>query len=291
MTDIPTTLSKLNGDLATLQVGLAAATAQGGQAATVAAATRAAVAAIQSIAARTQTAAGQIAADGALVTAAIAARRTALVPVLAAQGQGGALADAAAATLKTAVAKANTVSEADLEGKGVAAVKQHDADTAALGTTETTALQTAQTDLDTKQKALATARDTALGVLARIQGEGAKISGALAAALAGQGTAQTLAQASDKASHDAAVVAYADYEVARAALASEVTNDPTGSGFQGQWKTASDDWLSKLADAASAEQTVIDAQLALDKKLAERAAKQQTRNADAAAAVAVAFGP
>jgi hypothetical protein len=291
MTDIPTTLSKLTADLATFQTGLATATALGGQAASVAAATRAAATAIQSVIARTQTGATQVAADGALVTAAIAARKTALDAVVASQGQGGALADAAAAALKTAVAKAKNLSEADLDGKGVAAVKKLDSEIAALGATEATTLQTAQTDRDAKQASLAKARGTAQDLLAKIQASAASVSGGLAAALADQVAAQTLAQASDKASHDAAVVAYADYAAARAVLANEVTTDPTGSGLQGQWTTAANAWLSALGDAAAAEEAVIDAQLALDTKLAEHAAKQQTRDADAAAAVAASFGP
>jgi hypothetical protein len=289
MTDIPTTLNNLNGELATLQAELAAATAQGSQAASVAAATRTAASAIQSLAARTQSEADQVAADGAQVTAALAARKTALAAVVAAQGAGGALSSATTAALKTATAKAKNVSEADLDAKGVAAVTKLDGDIAALGSTEATNLQSAQTTLQGKQTALAQARATALQLLARIQASAADTSDNLNAALADQKQAQTLDQATDAASHNAAVVAYADYVAAQSTLANEVSTDPNGTVLQGQWTTAANNWLSALADAVDAEEKVIEAQVALDTKLAERAAKRQTRDADAAAAVATAL--
>jgi hypothetical protein len=289
MTDIPTTLNNLNGELATLQAGLAAATAQGSQAASIAAATRTAASAIQSLAARTQTEAAQVAADGAQVTAALAARKTALAAVVTAQGSGGALSSATGAALKTATAKAKNVSEADLDAKGVAAVTKLDGDIAALGSTEATNLQAAQTDLQAKQTALAQARATALQLLAKIQASAADTTDTLNAALADQSQAQTLDQATDAASHNAAVVAYADYAAAQTALANEVSTDLNGTVLQGQWTTAANNWLSALADAAAEEEKVIEAQLALDTKLAEHAAKRQTRDADAAAAVAAAL--
>jgi hypothetical protein len=289
MTDIPTTLNHLNGELVTLQSGLAAAAAQGSQAASVAAATRTAASAIQSLVARTQTEAAQVTADGALVTAAIAARKTALNAVVAAQGAGGALSSATAAALKTATAAAKGVSESDLDTKGVAAVTTLDSDIAAMGATEATNLQAAQTELQTKQAALTQARAAALQFLARIQASAADTTDTLNAALADQTSAQTLGAATDAASHNAAVVAYADYAAAQKVLANEVSSDPNGTVLQGQWTTAAGAWLSALADAAAAEEKVIEAQLALDRKLAERAAKQQTRGADAAWAVGVAL--
>jgi hypothetical protein len=290
MTDIPTTLSNLNGELGALQAELAAATAQGAQAASVAAATRAAASAIQSLAARTQTEAAQVAADGAAVTAAIAARKTALAPVVAAQGSGDApLSSATAAALKTGTALAKGVSESDLDSKGVAAVTTLDSDIAALGSTEATDLTTARTDWEAKQAALAQSRAAALALLAEIQASAADVTDRLNTALAQRSAAQALCKAADAASHNAAVVAYADYAAARSALASEVSSDPDGTVLKGQWTTAANAWLSAVADAAAAEEAVIEARLALDKKLAERAAKQQTRDADAAAAVAAAL--
>lgn len=289
MTDIPTTLNNLNGELATLQAELAAATAQGGQAASVAAATRTAASAIQSLAARTQTEAAQVAADGAVVTAAIAARQTALTAVVAAQGAGGALSAASASALKAATATAKGVSQSDLDTKGVAAVTTLDGDIAALGATEATNLQSAQATLTAKQTALTQARSTALQLLAQIQASAADTTDRLNAGLADRTAAQALDAAADGASHNAAVVAYADYAAAQSWLAHQVSTDPTGSGLQGQWNTAAQNWLLALADAAAAEEAVIEAQLALDTKLAARAAKQQTRDADAAAAVAAAL--
>ena len=293
MTDIATTLSELDGELATLQAGLASATAQGNQATSVASATRGAAAAIQSLAARTKAEAAQIDADGALVAAALSARNTALAAAAAARTEGAhpPLSDAEAMALRKAVADANGVSEGDLDSKGVAAVTTLDDAVDGLGDAEAAQLKTAQDDLTAKRKALADARDAALRLLAQIQGGAAELTERLNAARSDRESAQQLGAAGNAASHHAAVVAYADYAAARKALADDAAADPNGSVTQGKWNAAATAWKSALADAAAAEEKVVERQLALDAKLAERAAKRQTRDTDAAGAVAAAIGP
>ncbi len=293
MTDINTVLTLISNEQATLQTALAAAVAQGGQASTVAAATRSAAASIQSLAARIAAEQALIAADGATVSSALTARNGALAAVEAARTNGDdpPLADAQAATLKTAVAAANSVTEANLDSKGVAAVTSLDAAIAALGETERTQLNNAQTALATKQKALADARAAALVLLAKIQGSAADTTLKLGAAIEGYTRAGALSDAADPASHHAAVVAYAAYVAERSALIADVAADPDGAVLQGQWTSAADAWISALADAAAADEKVIEKQLALSVALAKGAAKLQTRDNDAAAAVGVAVGP
>lgn len=293
MTDINTVLTLISNEQAALQTALAAAVAQGGQASTIAAATRSAAASVQSLAARIASEQALIAADGATVASALTARNGALAAVEAVRTDGDAppLADAQAAALKTAVAAANSVTEANLDSKGVAAVTTLDAAIAARGEVERTQLANAQAALATKQKALAEARTTALTLLAKIQGSAADTTLKLGAALDGYTRAEALSDAADAASHHAAVVAYAGYVAERTGLAADAAADPDGTVLQGQWTSAAGAWLSALADAAAAEEKVIEKQLALSVALAKAAAKLQTRDSDAAAAVGVAVGP
>ncbi|WP_117590385.1 hypothetical protein [Caulobacter zeae] len=293
MTDINTVLAQISNEQAALQTSLAAAVAQGGQASAVAAATRSAAAAVQSLAARITAEQALIAADGATVTSALTARNGALAAVVAARTDGDQppLADAQAATLKTAVATANSVTEANLDSKGVAAVTTLDAAIAGLGNNERTQLNNAQAALVTKQKALVDARAAALTLLAKIQGSAADTTLKLGAAVEHYGQAGKLAQATGAASHHAAVVAYAGYVAERTALAADLAADPDGTVLQGKWTSAANTWLSALADVGAAEEKVIEKQLALNVALAKGAAKLQTRDSDAAAAVGAAVGP
>jgi hypothetical protein len=292
MASVKAALAALVAEQTTLQAALTAATAQGTQSYNVATATRTATAAVQALTASTTTEQNQVAAGDAAVTAALATRAAALAAFTTALSAGARppLADAQAATLKTAVATANGVSEADLDAKGVAAVSAIDSAIANAGTQATTDFTTAQTALATAQADLVAKRTTALALLASIQGSGPDITARLSAALANFATATQSAAAADSASHHAAVVAYADYNNERASLASDVTADPDGAVAQGKWTTAANDWLSALAAVATANEAAVAKQLALDTALAVKAAKQQTRDGDAAAAVATAFG-
>jgi hypothetical protein len=293
MTSIDAALATLVSEQTALQAALTKATAQGTQSYNVATATRTATAAVQAITAATTTEQAQVASGDTAVTAALAARAAALAAFTSARSAGAhpPLADPQAATLKTAVATANGVSEGDLDSKGVAAVTTTDDAITNAATQETTDLATAQTTFATAQADLVTKRSAALALLAGIQGSAADITGRLSAALANFTTATQSAAAADAASHHTAVVAYADYNNERTSLASEVTADPDGTVAQGKWTTAANDWLTALAAFATANEAVVAKQLALDAALARKAAKQQARNGDAAAAVATAFGP
>ena len=255
MTDITTTLSDLAQESNDLKAGLAAATAKGTQAAAEAAAARAAAAAIDFLAARTKTEVDRIAADGKQVEVALTARATALTAANTAPATG-VLSNTEAGKLKTATATKNGVSESDLDTKGVAAVTTLDQATAALGGPERTALTLVQADLVSKQGILGTKRDAAMAVLATIEGSGAAISAWLAAATAARTTAKGLNDATDLASHRAAVVAYADYAKSRDALAATAAADADGSKARADWTKAADEWRSALADAAKAEALV-----------------------------------
>ena len=181
------------------------------------------------------------------------------------------------------------MSEADLDTKGVAAVTAIDDAITNAGTQEASDLTTAQAALATAQADLVAKRTAALALLASIQGSGPDITARLSAALANFTTA-THSAAADSASHHAAVVAYADYDNERTSLVNDLTADPDGTVMQGRWTTAANDWLSALAAVATANEAVVAKQLAVDTALATKAAKQQRRNGDAAAAVATAFG-
>jgi hypothetical protein len=292
MTKVQTALSALASEQATLQAALAAATAQGTQSYSVATATRTATAAVQTLASSTTTEQGQVASGDTAVTTALAARAAALAAYTSALNAGAhpPLADAQATTLKTAIATANGVTASDIDTKGVPAVTAIDHTISGLGSQETTDLATAQAALTTAQATLVTKRTAALAQLAIIQGSAADITARLAAAIASFTAATQAAAATDAASHHAAVVAFADYESKRTALASDVAADPTGSVVHGKWTAAADEWMVALAAVADASEQVVIKQLALDNAMAAKAAKQQTRDGDAAAAVATAFG-
>jgi hypothetical protein len=292
MTKVQAALSALASEQATLQAALAAATAQGTQSNSVATATRTATAAVQTLTDSTKTEQTQVASGDAAVTTALAARAAALATYTSALSAGAhpPLADAQATTLKTAIATANGVTASDIDTKGVPAVTAIDHTISGLGDQEATDLAAAQTTLATAQATLATKRTAALAQLASIKGSAADITARLTAAIASYTAATQSAAAADSASHHAAVVAYAAYDGKRSGLASDVAADPTGNVAQGKWTTAADEWMVALAAVADASEKVVVRQLALDSALATKAAKTQTRNGDAAAAVATAFG-
>ena len=289
MTDIPTTLATLAAEIATLQTALASATADGGKASSKVKAINTASAALAYLSNRTDTEAKQVTAWGTQITAALADRANALAAVKKAHEDGAhpLLADAEDTSLKGAVATANGVSPSDLHSKAVAKVTELDNTIAGLGSSEAATLKSAQDTVAAKQTTLAEKRADAEAIMVEaLKASSAGPTAKLAAAQAAFDRAKSLSAATDAASKHTAVVAYADYAAAKAALVSELTTDPTESAAK-----AKSAWLTALIDAADAEEKVIEAQLALDTKLAEKAARQATRDPDAVAVVTAALAP
>ena len=88
----------------------------------------------------------------------------------------------------------------------------------------------------------------------------------------------------------AAVLAYVDYQAARARLVTAATAAPA-TKLQTDWDTARDAQLSAVADLLAAQVAVIQAQLELSRKRASMVAKLATRDADAATAVDAVLNP
>jgi hypothetical protein len=86
------------------------------------------------------------------------------------------------------------------------------------------------------------------------------------------------------------VLAYVDYQAARARLATAATAAPA-TKLQTDWNTARDAQLSAVADLLAAQLAVIQAQLELSRKRASMTAKLATRDADATAAVDAVLNP
>ena len=126
-----------------------------------------------------------------------------------------------------------------------------------------------------------------MAALAAAEASPAIVADDLAKALLAREAAQRQAAAGNKA---AAVLAYVDYQAARARLATAATAAP-GTKLQTDWNTARDAQLSAVADLLAAQVAVIQAQLELSRKRATMAARLATRDADATAAVDAVLNP
>ena len=109
----------------------------------------------------------------------------------------------------------------------------------------------------------------------------------LAKALLAREAAQRQAAAGNKA---AAVLAYVDYQAARARLTT-ASAAAAATKLQTDWNTARDAQLSAAADLLAAQLAVIQGQLALARKRAEMTARLTTRDAVASAAVDAVLNP
>ncbi|MGC1303922.1 MAG: hypothetical protein WA840_16270 [Caulobacteraceae bacterium] len=260
----------------------ASGAAQSLSSAAMASANRTAAAALQSLASRIDQALKAIESQGRKFDDGLKARAQALAIVEAQRADGQVLSDKAADTLKTAIAKANNIDDAgaanDLATTVVSAVNDVDQGIDTLGEAEKEALATAKADLEAKQQALADAETRANDLIAAVGADASAIGNTFKMTRAGYDTA--LKASEDSATLPQAMVGYADYASRRSWLLDEQSADR-----QSDWSAISDAWLAALNTVAQAEKAVIDCQCALDLKLAERPARQQSRNQDAAKAL------
>jgi hypothetical protein len=288
MATIDTALAQAQAALASLK-GTAAAAAAGGtaqQAATEAA--WKAIAAVEAAKHQAEVVKARLGAGDARLDSALSARAAALADADAQTTQGSTppLADASATALRDDLATAAGVTGAQVDGALTDAVTAVDDAIAAIG--GATDPEVAALDLTAKETALkdaeaayATALAAADAALAAAEEAPSGLAAALTEALEqGEAVRGHLNQGAGA----PAVVAYADYQGARAALAAAAADAP-GAALTGAWTTAREAALARLADLLSAQLAWAEAQQRLAAIKAQTGVKQATRDADAAQAV------
>ena len=290
MTDIATTLAQARAKLAAWQADAATAAASGAAQSQAANAAWDAVAAIEAATAHAEGLRGQILARNDSLAAALAARSAALATAERARSEGATppIADATATALRAALVSATGLTAAKLDGANLkTAVGAVDTAIATLDDAAISALASVLVTLETKLQDNEDAEAGAEAAITAAEASPAIIADDLDQALLAREAALRLAAAGNT---PAAVLAYVDYQAARARLVTAATAAPA-TKLQTDWNTARDAQLSALADLLAAQVAVIQAQLELSRKRASMAARLATRDADAAAAVDAALNP
>lgn len=290
MTDIATTLAQAKAKLAAWQAEAATAAASGAAQAQTADAAWDAVAAIEAATAHAEGLRGQILARNDSLAAALAARNAALAAAERARSEGTTppIADATATALRAALVSATGLTAAKLDGANLkTAVAAVDTGIATLDDAAISTLASVLVTLETKLQDSEDAEATAEAALTAAEASPAVIADDLDKALLAREAALRLAAAGNT---PAAVLAYVDYQAARARLVTAATAAPA-TKLQTDWNTARDAQLSAVADLLAAQVAVIQAQLELSRKRAGMVAKLATRDADAAAAVDAVLNP
>ncbi|WP_374263086.1 hypothetical protein [Zoogloea sp.] len=257
MTDIATTLAQARAKLAAWQAEAATAAASGAAQAQSADAAWDAVAAIEADKARTE-------------------------------GATPPIADATATALRGVLVSATGLTATKLDAADLrTAVSGVDSAIASLDDAAITTLATALVNLESTLQDCEDAQASADAAITAAEASPAIVADDLAKALLAREAAQRQAAAGNKA---AAVLAYVDYQAARARLATAATAAPA-TKLQTDWNTARDAQLSAVADLLAAQLAVIQAQLELSRKRASMTAKLATRDADATAAVDAVLNP
>lgn len=290
MTEITTILSQAAANLASWQAAAASAASAGAAKTQAAEAAWAAVAAIEAATAQAEGRRSQILASNDAVAAALAARVDALAKAEAARSEGDPppLAEATASALRDALAASGHITPAStLDGALKAPVDAIDIEIAALDDTAASQLDAALGTLETQVQAYQAKQALAGSVLASVESAPARIAADLEVA---QVLLEATRQRADGGHIPAAVVAYVDYQAARARLAAAATG-AAASALQSAWESARDAQLSALADLLDAQATVIQRRLELANQHAEQGARQATRDAVAASAVDAVLNP
>ena len=290
MTDIATTLAQARAKLAAWQAEAATAAASGAAQAQTADAAWDAVAAIEAATAHAEGLRGQILARNDSLAAALAARSAALASAAKARSEGATppIADATATALRAALVSATGLTAAKLDGANLkTAVEAVDTGIATLDDAAISTLASVLVTLETKLQDSEDAEAAADAALTAAEASPAVIADDLDKALLAREAALRLAAAGNT---PAAVLAYVDYQAARARLVTAATAAPA-TKLQTDWNTARDAQLSAVADLLAAQVAVIQAQLELSRKRASMVAKLATRDADAAAAVDAVLNP
>ena len=290
MTDIATTLAQARAKLAAWQAEAATAAASGAAQAQTADAAWDAVAAIEAATAHAEGLRGQILARNDSLAAALAARNAALAAAAKARSEGATppIADATATALRAALVSATGLTAAKLDGANLkTAVEAVDTGIATLDDAAISALASVLVTLENKLQDSEDAEATAEAALTAAEASPAVIADDLDKALLAREAALRLAAAGNT---PAAVLAYVDYQAARARLASAAA-PAVATALQTDWNTARDAQLSAVADLLAAQVAVIQAQLELSRKRASMVAKLATRDADAATAVDAVLNP
>ena len=290
MTDIATTLAQAKAKLAAWQAEAATAAASGAAQAQTADAAWDAVAAIEAATAHAEGLRGQILARNDSLAAALAARNAALAAAAKARSEGATppIADATATALRAALVSATGLTAAKLDGANLkTAVEAVDTGIATLDDAAISTLASVLVTLETKLQDSEDAEAAADAALTAAEASPAVIADDLDKALLAREAALRLAAAGNT---PAAVLAYVDYQAARARLVTAATAAPA-TKLQTDWDTARDAQLSAVADLLAAQVAVIQAQLELSRKRASMVGKLATRDADAAAAVDAVLNP
>ena len=290
MTDIATTLAQARAKLAAWQAEAATAAASGAAQAQTADAAWDAVAAIEAATAHAEGLRGQILARNDSLAAALAARNAALAAAAKARSEGATppIADATATALRAALVSATGLTAAKLDGANLkTAVEAVDTGIATLDDAAISTLASVLVTLETKLQDSEDAEAAADAALTAAEASPAVIADDLDKALLAREAALRLAAAGNT---PAAVLAYVDYQAARARLVTAATAAPA-TKLQTDWDTARDAQLSAVADLLAAQVAVIQAQLELSRKRASMVGKLATRDADAAAAVDAVLNP
>jgi hypothetical protein len=291
MTDIATTLSQARAKLAAWQAEAASAAANGASQAQSADAAWNAVAAIEAATNHADGLRTQVLARNDTLAAALLARAAALADAETARSDGASppLADTSATALRTAVATAASVTPATkLDGADYkTAVNTVDTAIAVLDDTAISDLAAALITLETKLQVYEDKEALAEAALTAAETAPAIIADDLDKALVQREAAASLAAAGNK---PAAVLAYLDYQAARARLTA-ASAAAAATKLQTDWNTARDEQLSAAADLLAAQLAVIQGQLALARKRAEMGARLSTRDAVATVAVDAVLNP
>ena len=290
MTDIATTLAQARAKLAAWQADAATAAASGAAQSQAADAAWDAVAAIEAATAQAEGLRAQILARNDSLGAALAARSAALASADKARSEGATppIADATATALRAALVSATGLTAAKLDGADLkTAVAAVDTGIAGLDDAAITNLASLLVTLEARLQDNEDAEASADAALAAAEASPAVIADDLDKALLAREAALRLAAAGNT---PAAVLAYVDYQAARARLVTAATAAPA-TKLQTDWNTARDAQLSAVADLLAAQLAVIQAQLELSRKRATMAARLATRDADAAAAVDAVLNP
>ena len=290
MTDIATTLAQARAKLAAWQADAATAAASGAAQSQAADAAWDAVAAIEAATAQAEGLRAQILARNDSLGAALAARSAALASADKARSEGATppIADATATALRAALVSATGLTAAKLDGADLkTAVAAVDTGIAGLDDAAITNLASLLVTLEARLQDNEDAEASADAALAAAEASPAVIADDLDKALLAREAALRLAAAGNT---PAAVLAYVDYQAARARLVTAATAAPA-TKLQTDWNTARDAQLSAVADLLAAQLAVIQAQLELSRKRASMTAKLATRDADATAAVDAVLNP
>ena len=292
MADIATALAEAQSALATLHNAASSAAAGGAAQKQTTEAAWKAVAAVETAKARAQGLQARLEARDATLAAALAARAAALADAQTQRTEGTEppLADATATALRGDLGAIAGVSGAEVDGALTAAVHGVDAAIAAIaGPTDplVVALDAARLDLAAKETVLAQKGEAADQALANAQANPAALTQALNQSLEKREAAAEAVAANQSA---VGVVAYVDYQIARATLNAAAV-DTLGAALTAAWNTARDGAIVALGAVLSAQIKVAQAEQALAVRQSEIVVKTATRDAAAVQAVAAALAP